>query len=78
MIAPARTGMERRRRTAVMMTAQMNSGMRSSWRPFQRIFKIEVMKLREPRMEETPAKWREKIARSTEGPAWATLLASGG
>lgn len=39
---------------------------------------IVVIKLIEPRMEETPARWREKIARSTEAPAWARLPASGG
>lgn len=37
-----------------------------------------VMKLIAPRMEDTPAKWSEKIARSTEAPAWARLPASGG
>jgi len=30
---------------------------------------IVVMKLMAPRIEETPAKWREKIVRSTEAPA---------
>lgn len=28
-----------------------------------------VMKLIAPRIEDTPARWREKIARSTEAPA---------
>lgn len=28
-----------------------------------------VMKLMAPRIEETPAKWSEKMARSTEAPA---------
>lgn len=37
-----------------------------------------VIKLIAPRMDETPAKCREKIARSTEAPAWAMLPASGG
>lgn len=37
-----------------------------------------VMKLIAPRMEETPAKWREKIVRSTEAPAWARFPARGG
>lgn len=36
------------------------------------------MKLTAPKMEEAPAKWREKMARSTEGPAWAIFLAKGG
>lgn len=29
-------------------------------------------------MEEIPAKWREKIVKSTEAPAWARLPARGG
>ncbi len=37
-----------------------------------------VIKLIAPRIEETPARWREKMARSTEAPAWARLPASGG
>lgn len=37
-----------------------------------------VIKLMAPRMEEIPAKWSEKIARSTEAPAWARLPARGG
>ena len=37
-----------------------------------------VMKLMAPRMEETPARCREKIVRSTEAPAWARFPARGG
>lgn len=37
-----------------------------------------VMKLMAPRMEEIPAKWREKMARSTDAPAWARFPAKGG
>jgi hypothetical protein len=37
-----------------------------------------VIKLIEPRMEEIPAKCREKIAKSTAPPLWDTLLAKGG
>lgn len=39
---------------------------------------IVVMKLIAPRIDETPARWREKIVRSTDAPAWARLPASGG
>lgn len=39
---------------------------------------IVVIKLIAPRMEETPARCREKIVRSTEAPAWARLPAKGG
>jgi hypothetical protein len=37
-----------------------------------------VIKFTAPRIEDAPAKCKEKIARSTEGPAWAIFLASGG
>lgn len=36
-----------------------------------------VIKLMAPRMEETPAKCNEKMARSTDAPAWARLPAKG-
>lgn len=39
---------------------------------------IVVMKLMAPRIDETPARWREKMARSTEAPACARFPASGG
>lgn len=39
---------------------------------------IVVIKLIAPKMEETPARWSEKIVRSTEAPAWARLPARGG
>jgi hypothetical protein len=37
-----------------------------------------VIKFTAPRIDEAPAKCREKIAKSTEGPAWAMFLAKGG
>lgn len=39
---------------------------------------IVVIKLMAPRMDDTPARWREKIVRSTEAPACARLPARGG
>lgn len=39
---------------------------------------IVVIKLMAPRIDEIPAKWSEKIARSTEAPACARLPAKGG
>jgi len=39
---------------------------------------IVVIKLMAPKIEETPARWREKIVKSTEAPACARLPASGG
>ena len=39
---------------------------------------IVVIKLIAPKIEEIPAKWREKIAKSTEDPPWAILDERGG
>lgn len=77
-IAPARTGRDRSRSTTVIVTAHTNNGIRSKRNPCQRILITVVMKLTAPRIEEAPAKCSEKIARSTDGPAWAIFLASGG
>lgn len=68
-IAPARTGRERRRRTTVIVTAHTNRGMRSRCKPCHRILITVVMKFTAPRIDEAPARCKEKIARSTEGPA---------
>lgn len=42
------------------------------------MFRVVVIKLIAPRIDETPAKCSEKIVKSTDGPAWARLLARGG
>jgi hypothetical protein len=39
---------------------------------------IVVIKLTAPKIDDTPARCREKIVRSTDAPAWARLPASGG
>lgn len=39
------------------------------------VFKTIVIKVIIPRIEETPAKCKEKTVRSTEAPAWARLQA---
>jgi len=75
---PARTGKERSRRIAVITTDQTNRGIRSAEHPFGRMFRAVVIKLIEPRIDETPARWREKMARSTEGPLWEAAPESGG
>lgn len=61
-----------------MITDQTNRGIRSRRIPFHRILIIVVIKLIAPRIEATPAKCNEKIARSTDGPECARFLASGG
>lgn len=77
-MAPASTGRERRRRITVTKTDQTKRGSRSNRIPGARMLITVVMKFIEPRIEEIPARWREKIARSTDPPAWAMFLARGG
>lgn len=77
-IAPASTGRESRRSTTVIVTAHTNKGIRSSVRPCHRILITVVMKFTAPKIDEAPAKCKEKIAKSTEGPACAMFLANGG
>lgn len=67
-MAPASTGRERRRRTAVINTDQANRGTVSNVIEEDRMFRIVVMKLIAPRIDEAPAKCKLKIARSTEMP----------
>lgn len=78
MIAPARTGRDRSNRTAVTSTAHGNKGIRSINIPMARKFLRVLIKLTAPNKEETPAKCKEKIARSTDAPPWAILLLNGG
>lgn len=68
-IPAARTGRERRRSTAVIKTAQTNNGVWYCEIAGGFILTIVVMKLIAPRIEETPARCKEKIVRSTEAPA---------
>lgn len=77
-IPAARTGRDSRRSTAVIRTDHTKSGVWYWERAGGFILMIVVIKLIAPRIEETPAKWREKIARSTEAPAWARFPARGG
>jgi hypothetical protein len=46
--------------------------------PGARMLKIVVMKFAAPRIDEAPARWSEKIARSTAGPGWPIFDESGG
>lgn len=77
-IAPAKTGRERRRRMVVNSMDQTNRGVRSIVIPGARIFIIVVIKLIDAIIEEAPAKCKEKIARSTHPPPCATGPERGG
>ena len=67
-IAPANTGKDRRRRTAVISTDHAKSEIFSIFMDSGRMFRIVAIKLMAPRIDLTPAKCREKIAISTDGP----------
>jgi hypothetical protein len=77
-IAPAKTGNERRRSTVVITTDHTNKGIRSNVIPLARILITVVMKFTDPKIDETPAKCKEKIAKSTEAPLWAIAADRGG
>ena len=61
-MAPASTGRDSNNKTAVIKTAQANRGIRSKNIPKVRIFPKVLIKLTAPKIEETPAKCKEKIA----------------
>ena len=67
-IAPASTGKESNNKIAVIKTAQGNKGIRSSNIPKARKFPKVEIKLTAPKIEDTPAKCKEKIAKSTDAP----------
>lgn len=78
-IAPAKTGSLTISSTAVMATDHKKSGSRSRDSLLDmRDTRIVVRKLILPRMEEIPARWRLKIARSTEMPLWYLESERGG
>jgi hypothetical protein len=77
-IAPASTGNDKRSNTAVIKTAHAKRGIRSKIIPNTRKFPKVLIKLTAPKIELTPAKWREKIAKSTDLPACAIFLDRGG
>jgi len=77
-IAPASTGKESSSSTAVTITDQANKGIRSKSIPNARKFPKVLIKFTAPKIDLTPAKCKEKIAKSTEPPECAILLESGG
>lgn len=74
----AKTGRDRRRSTAVIKTDQTNSGVWYCDMAGGFMLIIVVIKLIDPKIDETPAKCREKITRSTDAPACARFPAKGG
>lgn len=67
-IAPARTGKEKRRSKVVIKVAHTNNGICSEVFKEVRMFKIVVIKLIAPKIEEAPARCNLKIVKSTDAP----------
>lgn len=65
----ANTGRDRSKRTAVISTDQTNRGVWYCVIAGGFMLMIVVIKLIAPRIDETPARWSEKMVRSTEAPA---------
>ena len=72
------TGRERSRRTAVIRMDQTKRGVWYWVMAGGFIVIIVVIKFMVPRIEQIPARWREKTVKSTEAPACARLPARGG
>jgi hypothetical protein len=77
-IAPAKTGKDNSRRIVVIKIDHTNKGICSSFIELGFMFKIVAMKLIAPKIEEIPAKCKEKIVKSTDVPEWAKFLDKGG
>ena len=67
-IAPAKTGSDKRRRNAVTKIDQANNGILCSVIPGVLIFKIVVIKFIAPKIDDAPAMCKLKIAKSIAGP----------
>jgi hypothetical protein len=68
-IAPANTGRDNNSSKAVMAIDHTNRGIRSGFMLFGFMLIVVVMKFTAPRIDDTPARCNEKIARSTDAPA---------
>jgi hypothetical protein len=67
-IAPAKTGNANSNSTVVIKTDHTNRGISSKYNPMARILRTVLIKFIAPKIEDTPAKCKEKIAQSTDGP----------
>ena len=77
-IAPANTGNESTSKKDVSNTLQMKK--RETVKGSKIISYIDNSKIKliDPKIDLAPAKWREKIAKSTAKPLWPMVLAKGG
>ena len=76
-IAPARTGRDRRSSRAVSRTDHTNKGISSRDMPSPRMLAMVVIKFALPKILLTPARWREKIPKSTAAPGCPKVESGG-
>lgn len=77
-IAAAKTGKDKSKRSVVTKTVQQNKGMENISHLLDFILNKVVIKFNEPRILETPAKCKEKMAQSRAALECARFLAKGG
>jgi hypothetical protein len=77
-IAPARTGSDNNSSRAVMAIDHTNSGIRSGFLLFGFILIVVAMKFTAPKIDDSPVKCSEKMAKSTDATVSAIPLAKGG
>lgn len=77
-MAPARTGRDKSNKIAVMNTDQTNKGTISNFMLIGRMFRMVVIKLMAPKIEEAPAKCKEKMVMSMAGVLWNIWFDRGG
>jgi hypothetical protein len=77
-IAAANTGKDSSSKIAVIKTAHGNKGIRSKFILKQRKFAKVLMKFTAPSKEEIPAKWSEKMVKSTLTPECPKVPLRGG
>lgn len=78
MIHPASTGKDNNSKIAVIKTDHTYKLIRFIVSAFKRIISIVVIKFIAPAIEDTPAKCKLKILKSTEAPEWASSALNGG
>jgi|LQAB01.1.fsa_nt_gi hypothetical protein len=77
-MAPASTGNDSNNKMAVIITAHTNRGICSDFMLDGFILIAVEIKFTAPKIDDTPARCKEKIVKSTDAPAWAIPLANGG
>lgn len=77
-IPPAKTGIDNNNKKAVISIDHTTKGNLCIDIPGALILKIVVIKLIDPKIDETPDKCRLKIAKSTAGPEWLWIPLKGG